>query len=59
MNVPLFLGSLLAVVLGAVDAETRRRLGTGVELGLIFGGLTGLGVHAGVVTISATSDPKP
>lgn len=58
MNIPLVAGSVVSIVLGALDAELRQHLGTGVDLGLIFGGLTALGVHAGAVTVSA-SGPKP
>lgn len=57
MNVSLIAGAVLAIVLGALDAELRQKLGIGVDLGLVLGGLTALGVHAGV-TISASGAPK-
>lgn len=57
MNVSLIVGAVLAIVLGALDAELRQKLGVGVDLGLVLGGLAALGVHAGV-SISASSAPK-
>lgn len=58
VTLSLLLGGVLSIALGAVDAETVRHLSTGVDLGLIFGGLAALGVHVGAVTISSTA-PKP
>lgn len=44
-HVSLLAGGLAAAAVGAVDALTRQKLGAPVDLGLLFGGLTALGVH--------------
>ena len=42
------IGGLSAVALGAVDLYARQRLTASVDVGLIAGGLSALGVKAGI-----------